>query len=379
MFSLDRPSGRTIAIANYDFRASGTVAKSIEIAAAAADAGLDAQLWVIHAHGPLRARVPSSVPIFTVGQNRASRSREGELALNIPALARALRERQPHIFLSGGNHFHLPARLALKLSGKSDSIRSIMRASNSARHGGPIGWREKWSSRLKYGGSDLIVAVSQELAEEVTLCGVRKPVRCIPNGVDIDRVRTMGEGDFSHPFLDRRASSGPLIVSMGRLARQKGFDLLIRALAMLPRDLDARLLIIGDGDPAYRAKLGQLSDQLDVADRIGWLGYQVNPFAIMSRCDLFVTASRWEGASNTLLEALALGLPLVATNCPTGNIEVVERGPFGTVAPPEDAAGLAAAIQQEWAIRRDRAAQAAGARFWAIDRCLADWVSLLSE
>lgn len=372
-----RPDG-AIAIANYDFRASGTVAKSIEIAAAAVAAGLPAQLWTIRAEGPLLARVPQGVPIVEVGTGKRRGSRDLDLVRNIPALAHRLKRAHPRILLSGGNHFHLPARLAVRLGGMGDSVQIIMRASNSAYHGQEVGRLDRWAGRLKYHGADMIVAVSQELAQEVRASGVRAPVRCIPNGVDLDRVRKLAETPFCHPFMDRPIK-GPLLVSMGRIVRQKGFDILIRALAMLPGDCPARLILIGDGEAASRAELEQLADALGVSGRIAWLGYQPNPFAIMSRCDLFVSASRWEGASNTLLEALALGLPLVATDCPTGNREVVERGPFGTIAPNEDPAGLADAIRHEWVAGRSREAQRAGADHWAIEKCLSNWLSLLAE
>jgi glycosyltransferase involved in cell wall biosynthesis len=138
-------------------------------------------------------------------------------------------------------------------------------------------------------------------------------------------------------------------------------------------------MIIGDGGADQVARLKGLAEEKGVADRLSLLGYQDNPFAILSRADLFVSASRWEGASNALIEALACGLPIVATDCPTGNREVVEAGPYGTLAPVEDAEGLAGAIRTELTHRRSREAQSAGARRWSLDRCMNDWVDLLRE
>lgn len=229
-------------------------------------------------------------------------------------------------------------------------------------------------NRLKFGGSDFVVAVSHALGEEIRSALPRQNLAVIPNGVDLPKVTRLASQPFDHPFFD--GSRAPVLVTMGRLVRQKGFDILITALAGLS-DADARLLIIGDGSGDQFAALQSLAQREGVADRVAFLGYQANPFAIIARADMFVSASRWEGASNALIEALACGLPLVAADCPTGNREVVEAGPYGTLAPVEDVEGLAAAIRTELAVARPRDAQAAGARDWSLDRCMDQWVTLL--
>ncbi len=122
-----------------------------------------------------------------------------------------------------------------------------------------------------------------------------------------------------------------------------------------------------------------LASELGVTDRVDFLGYLENPFAAMARADLFVSASRWEGASNALLEALACGLPLVATNCPTGNREVIETGPSGTLAPVEDPQALANAIAAELSAPRSREAQRAAARHWDLKVCVDAWADLLED
>jgi glycosyltransferase involved in cell wall biosynthesis len=370
----------TIAIGNYDFRPSGTVVKSIEIAAACAEAGLPVELWVVRDEGALRARVPAGVPVFAAGSAIRLRDRGLDLAINAPALAAALRRRRPALFLSGGNHLHLAVRAALALSGRKRSIQFGARASNSAHHGKASRWQSltgAWSNRLKFGGADFVIAVSHALAEEIQTALPKKNVGVVANGVDLAKVDRLAAAPFSHPFLDQ-SDSAPVLVSMGRIVRQKGFDLLVSALGQL-RDTGARLMIIGDGGADQVARLKSLAEEKGVVDRLALLGYHDNPFAILSRADLFVSASRWEGASNALIEALACGLPIVATDCPTGNREVVEAGPYGTLAPVEDAEGLASAIRTELTHRRSREAQSAGARRWSLDRCMNDWVDLLRE
>lgn len=374
---MAQPSdSRPVAIANYDLRASGTVLKSIEIAEALAAAGIPAELWVIRARGALKARVPPGLPVIEVGKGiRMPGGREIQLGLHIPALAFALNRRPPAVLLSGGNHFHLPAKMALRLSGRRKTVRLGLRASNSSRR--PTGMSGKIRrpgrlDRIKYSGADFIAAVSSELADEVRSLGVAGEISAIPNGIDLERVRHMAEHPFDHPFLGGR----PVLASVGRLVPQKGFDLAIRALALLP---GIRLLVIGEGKRAELDGLVRLAESLFVRDRVDFLGFQPNPIAIIARCDAYVSASRWEGASNSLLEALAVGLPLVATDAPTGNREILGDGRNGTLAPVEDAAALAAAIETELALGRDRDAQRRAAGPFDIALCLADWVELLGE
>src|SRR3546814_10144644 len=120
---------------------------------------------------------------------------------------------------------------------------------------------------------------------------------------------------------------------MGRVAHQKGFDVLIRSLAWLKVKSKAKLLVIGHGSAKNVDRLRALASKLHLYDSIDFLDYQANPFAIMSQADMFVSASRWEGASNALNAALTCGLPIVATDCPTGVREGLEGGKLGTLVP----------------------------------------------
>lgn len=366
-----------IAIANYDFRSSGTVAKSIQIGRAAHAAGLPVELWAVRAAGPLLDRVPPGLPVVVMESSRARLpSRPLDLACAIPALARTIRERRPAVLLSGGNHFHLAARASLALSGMRDSVRLGLRVSNSSRHGpgvaqvaaaGPV-------TRLKYGDADFLAAVSIELAEEVRTQVPQLQVECIPNGCDLAAVRRAMRADVQHPFL---AGGGVVIATMGRIARQKGFDVLIRALAILRREVDARLVIIGSGPAAGVAALRRLAHQLGVAAHVDFTGYMANPFPLIACSHLYVCASRWEGSCNALLEALACDVPVVATSCPTGNAEILLGGMLGELAPPDSPAALAAAMGRELRARRDVTERHAQVARLDIARCMEGWCALL--
>lgn len=366
-----------IAIANYDFRASGTVAKSIEIALALRDAGVKVQLWVVRDQGPLRDRVPADLPVVETGAGMRFGWRPLDLLANVLGLAMAIRRHRPALFLCGGNHMLLPSRAGIWLSGRRKRMRCGARASNSSQRPGRSRRGAHRDIRLKFGGQDFVVAVSEELADELREARLPGRLSAIPNGVDLDRIDRLAAVPCDHPFF--RQPGGPVLAAMGRITHQKGFDSIIDALALLPADLGARLIIIGAGGQKDVRTLHAQAARLDVADRVSFPGYRDNPFAFLARSDIFVSGSRWEGASNALIEALACGLPLAVTDCPTGNREVVQRGPYGTLARVDDPASLASAIAAELATARPRSGQAAGARHWEIRHCLAQWVALLKR
>src|SRR3546814_18108886 len=113
-------------MANNDFRSRGTVAKSIEIATAAVEAGLPAQLWAVREDGPFRERVPGNVPVVQVGSSAAMPNRAIDLVQNIRFLGSEIGKRKRAVFLSGVYHIHLPANFASLLIGPRPRDRKIL-------------------------------------------------------------------------------------------------------------------------------------------------------------------------------------------------------------------------------------------------------------
>jgi glycosyltransferase involved in cell wall biosynthesis len=183
--------------------------------------------------------------------------------------------------------------------------------------------------------SDGLVAVSEEEAAEGrrALGSAGDRIRVIVNGVDRERFSPQGS-------RADRPVDGPLLLCVGRLCEQKGQDLGIQALAML-RERRARLRFVGGEDQiGDRARLQALAASLGVSDRVEWVDHTDDVAAHLRAADLMVAPSRWEGMSLVLLEALACGLPVVATR--VAGSEAV--GEAGAVVPVEDPSALAAAI-----------------------------------
>lgn len=190
-----------------------------------------------------------------------------------------------------------------------------------------------------------VVANSNGLRDLAVKAADGHPVHVIPNGVDAERFHPNPP-----PPVDA-ASAHLRLVFSGRLVHQKGLDLLLPALAGLPADApDWRLTLIGDGPE--RPALEHLAARLGLTPRVhfhGWTDRSAMP-GVLRDADLYVFPSRDEGMPNTVLEAMASGLPVLTTRIP-GCDELVLPGETGWLAAPEDVAALTAALQEALADR----------------------------
>jgi len=191
------------------------------------------------------------------------------------------------------------------------------------------------------GNSSGVSAALEQMLDSGWVSRRSPPTQTILNPVDAAAIARLAAQPLSHPWLTRK--SGPVILSVGRLVRAKNFGLLIRAFALLPEGLNARLMICGGG--GQHERLLALAARCGVAGRVELLGHQTNPFRYMAAADLFVCSSVFEGANNALIEAIALGIPSVSTDCPSGARDILDNGRLGPLVPVDDAEALAAAMQ----------------------------------
>ncbi|MCA8921265.1 MAG: glycosyltransferase family 4 protein [Planctomycetes bacterium] len=180
-----------------------------------------------------------------------------------------------------------------------------------------------------------LVCISDEIAAEARQMGFRaEHMSRIPNGVDVDAVAAAAP---VQPLGD-----APTILFAGRLDRQKGVDLLLHAFATFAEELPlARLLLAGSGPQAK--ELRELAAQLGVAERVAFLGRRDDVWGLLRGCTVCALPSRSEGISNTLLEALAAGAPVVASDI-SPNREVIGEG-CGVLVPSDDVGAFAHALR----------------------------------
>ncbi len=198
--------------------------------------------------------------------------------------------------------------------------------------------------RLFYPEADALAAVSDGVARDLAgLLGLPPDaVHTTYNPVLTPDLSRRAREPLHHPWL--RTGQPPLLLAAGKLRPQKGFTTLLEAFARLRARRSARLLILGEGPlrRSLEARVRGLGLERDVA----LPGFARNPFAFMARCSAFVLASEWEGLPGVLIQALACGAPVVATDCPSGPREILEGGRHGTLVPVGDPAALALALER---------------------------------
>lgn len=134
------------------------------------------------------------------------------------------------------------------------------------------------------------------------------------------------------------------LVAVGRLEYQKGFDVLVRSAALLRNRLDFGLRILGEG--SERPALERMIEENGLQENVTLDGFVADRFSVMREADVMVSSSRWEGLHNALIEALAIGLPIVSTDCPNGPREVLAQGLHGRLVPVDDPVELARSIEE---------------------------------
>ncbi len=193
-----------------------------------------------------------------------------------------------------------------------------------------------------FGQATHVIAVSDGVADDLaTEAGIaRDHITTVHNPVDADQVRAQAAEPLRDAWL--RGEGGPLIVNVGRLVPQKNQALLVQALARVRESVDARLVLLGEGDE--RGALQAQIESLGLDGVVRMPGVVANPFAYMRASDVFVLSSDWEGFPNVLVEALACGARIVSTDCPSGPAEVLKGGEFGALVEMGNADALARAI-----------------------------------
>jgi glycosyltransferase involved in cell wall biosynthesis len=232
------------------------------------------------------------------------------------------------------------------------------------------GWRRTVftaASRLTYAAADLIIATSRGVADDLTTNFGVDPdaVRVVPNPVDLEAVRASAAEPLSAD--EDPGGAGPVIVAAGRLADAKNYPLLIESMRLLRAAVPARLFILGQGElePALRRQIAEYH----LEDAITLRGFQRNPWKFIGRADVFALSSRYEGFGNVLIEAMALGVPVVAT-ASAGTRDIVGHGVSGLLVEPHTPEGMAAALRRlledrEMRVAMAREARAAAERFAA--------------
>ena len=240
----------------------------------------------------------------------------------------------------------------------------------------------RWVIRHLFPRADRIVVVADALKRDLVAAhGVPADlIDVVHNPLDIERIRTMA----TEP-LDPAPTPGPppgrrRIVAVGRLVHLKGYDLLLQSIERLRATHDVHLTLVGDG--SERGRLEALAARLDLLDAVTFAGHQDNPWRFMAQADVLALTSRTEAFPCVLAEAMAIGVPVLATDCTGGVRELLQAGACGLIVPSENVDAIAGGLERLLSDAALRASLTATARervdAFAVPRVQGRYESLLT-
>lgn len=279
--------------------------------------------------------VPEDVEVFSLGGQR--------LWTAWLPLTRLLRQQKPDILFSTSSGTNIIAVIAKFLSGNRGRL--VLSERNVLAHGKKTLKRRLliWSKRVLYGRADKVTAVSQGVADDlIQQLGITaEKVSVVYNPVVQDQMLALADEALDHPWFEAEV---PVILGVGRLVYEKGFDVLIQAVAQVREKRPIRLIILGHGE--LKETLQSQIDGLNLADDVLLAGFDKNPFKYMARCTLFVLSSRNEGLPGVLIQSMACGAAVISTDCPSGPSEIITVGKDGLLVPVEDVSAMAEQINR---------------------------------
>lgn len=291
----------------------------------------------------------AATPYFPAARRVISLARRSRHS--IWPLARYIRRQSPEVVISLGSMLNGPAVLARKFARRSPllilSEHAVMsREANLEHLGHPLLHRAPTIARRLYPQADALVcvsdAVARDLIGEIRLSAQTLPIRTIGNPIDVARVRSLATEMQSEPVL---FGERPVFVSVGRLSPQKHQALLLDAFGSV-REKHSRghLVLVGEGPD--RPMLEDKVRSMGLGPHVTFYGWLNNPYPVMAGADVFVLSSREEAFGLVLLEAMALDVPIVLTDCLGGAREVLAEGRVGLIVPRDDPSALAKAMWQ---------------------------------
>jgi len=329
--------------------------------------GRDVHVLSLEADGLMRAMLSPAIEVIPL-------ARPG-----MASLKAYLDRARPAVLMSCVTDTHAIAAAASRIGAAPPLVlrasrhpsRALPRWNLIGRAGEPI---KRWKAARRYARADAIVALSDDGAAALERLLGRRAARIetIPNPV-VERIRA------DDPAMPRgnHANAAPLILGIGRLVKQKDFATLLRAFALVRAERPCRLALLGEG--VERPRLRALAARLGIAGDIEMPGEVRNVGEWLDRADLLVSSSLWEGMQAVLIEALAAGCPVVATDCPGGARETLQDGRLGPLVPVRSPAPMAQAMLDQLDHPPDPRLLAAGAARFTSEGKAERYLALFDE
>ncbi len=335
--------------------------------------GISVELVLANVKGPYLREIPKEVKIIDLKSSR--------VLFSLPKLVTYFKKEKPEIFVSSLSHANIISVIAKEVAKTKTKL--FLREDTTLS----LAYRNSRSlevkimpllMRLFYSYADLIIAVSKgvkdDLVEFVKIPEDR--IEVIYNPIITTELFIKAEEPIDHPLFT--PNSFPIILGVGRLTKAKDFQTLLKAFSIVRKEIDSRLVILGEGEE--RKNLEKLIKDLGIENDVWLPGFVDNPYKFMSKASVFVLSSIYEGFGNVLVEALALGCPVVSTDCPSGPGEILENGEYGKLVGVGDTEGLAKAIldiirNHKW----ENQATIERAKMFEVDKIAAKYLDIIYE
>ncbi len=315
---------------------SGIGRYAINLSEALIAEGVKVDLFLTQDIGDLKDQKPEGARVLFGG---------GSTKKSMLPLLKYLRNEKPDALITAHNHVNVTSILMKKLAFVPTKVMVTLHTAMS-KDDHSMKPRVKRVTRelcrFSYPFSDYVVAVSNAVAEDTAehLSLKRSKIDVAYNPVFSPELLELAEPKPDHEFFKQDA---PIFISIGRLTEQKDYFTLIKAFAKVRENQEAKLIILGEGDD--REGLEALVKELELSQDVSLPGFVDNPYAYLAASTAFVSSSAWEGLPTVVIESLAFGIPVVATDCPGGSSEILEDGKYGDLVAVADAAALANAMQ----------------------------------
>ncbi len=337
---------RTLAIFAPNLNGGGAERAALNLARSFVKRGTIVHFVLIEREGAYIDQVPDSIRIFDFGGRKLSRSSHH--------LWRYLEQEKPDVLISILNEpsiFMVWLQAFAKLFAPQAVIASLPIIVNVQNN---VSTEAKFARNFKtkvmplfarcfFPWAAAIVPVSEGVGEDLVSLGISpNKIQVIHNPVVTPALLEQSKAPIDHPWF--APGEPPVIVAVGRLEIQKDYPTLFQAFAIARKTREMRLMVLGEG--VLRPQLEQKLEVMGLSADVSLEGFVSNPFAYVARSDLFVLSSIFEGLPTVLIEAMAVGTPVVATDCPSGPREILQGGHYGPLVQMSDPQELANAMLQ---------------------------------
>lgn len=302
-------------------------------------------LVVIDLKGDLISEIPEEVNLINLNRKKAH--------FSIFKMRDYLEKHEPDYLISAKERNNVLSYYAIKFAHVNTKLIASVRTNLELESQKNMSIKENFFKKIDYffarriyKNVDYLVAVSKGVKDNLEnfFNLSRNDIKVIYNPVVKEEINHLKNEDIQHEWFDN--SKIKIIIGVGRFSPQKNFIMLLKAFNIaVKKNHDLRLVILGDGPDKIKNELTNYIKKENLENKVYLPGFVSNPYKYVNGSDVFVLSSIWEGFGNVVAEALAVGTPVISTDCPSGPEEILDHGNYGSIVPVNDHKRLAKEIE----------------------------------